>query len=419
MKPRCVLHITRAHDGGLAVVLDQIVRRLNRARYEPIVAFDSPWQSNIRKKLFESDIKTIDLRKCSNEQASYSTKKLKRRNIGRWIESHFGKIACESYLSLRFALEFLLREVPRVKLFLRIIKENNIDLIHTHRDLHYGKSEIIAAQISGVPCITHNHAYPSYTFFDRLFSKFVASFIYISKDIAEQHIAQGEPPGKGIIIHNGVDISKFLQPYDVPLIYQQFNIRPKEIMIGIIGRIDWWKGQDYFIEAIGQVAKTIPNVKGLIIGEIYNDPAGRNYQYMDRLRSLVRSLKLNDKIIFTGFRSDIPRLISSLDVVVHASSKPEPFGLVIIEAMAAGKPIIATAAGGVLDIVDDGVNGILVPCKDANFMAQAILKIISNQEYAKRMGLSARQRIIEKFTVQHQVTAVQQLYDSILDGPQH
>ena len=142
-----------------------------------------------------------------------------------------------------------------VKLFLRIIQKNNIDLIHTHSNLHNGKPEIIAAKLSGITCITHNHGYPSYTFFDRIFSKFVTAFIYISKDIAEQHIAQGEPRGKGKIIHNGVDISKFSQTYDVAVVRQQLNIQPKEILVGIIGRIDWWKGQDYFIEAMGQAVK--------------------------------------------------------------------------------------------------------------------------------------------------------------------
>ena len=110
----------------------------------------------------------------------------------------------------------------------------------------------------------------------------------------------------------------------------------------------------------------------------------------------------------------MPCLVAALDVVVHASSTPEPFGLTVIEGMAAGKPVVATAAGGVLDIIEDGVNGMLVPCKDSKAMARAILQILSDRDKAKKMGLAARRRVTEKFTVQHQVTAVQKLYDSIL-----
>ena len=106
--------------------------------------------------------------------------------------------------------------------------------------------------------------------------------------------------------------------------------------------------------------------------------------------------------------------MAALDVVVHASSQPEPFGLVVIEGMAAGKPVVATAAGGVLDIIQDGVNGLLVPCKDSKAMARAIIKILSDRDKAEQIGNAARQRIFEKFTVQHQVTSVQNLYDSIL-----
>ena len=133
-----------------------------------------------------------------------------------------------------------------------------------------------------------------------------------------------------------------------------------------------------------------------------------------RLRSLVNTLGLEDTVIFAGARSDVPRLISALDVVVHASSTPEPFGLVIIEGMASGKPVVATGAGGVIDIIEDGVNGLLVPCKDSEAMGQAILQIISDPDRAKQMGLAARQRVTEKFTVQHQVKAVEKLYDDIL-----
>ena len=82
--------------------------------------------------------------------------------------------------------------------------------------------------------------------------------------------------------------------------------------------------------------------------------------------------------------------------------------------MAAGKPVVATAAGGVLDIIEDGVNGLLVPCKDSKAMALAIIKILSDRDVAEHIGNAARRRVFEKFTVRHQVTAVQKLYDSIL-----
>jgi glycosyltransferase involved in cell wall biosynthesis len=415
MKPRRVLHISRESDGGLAVVLDQVVRGLNRRLYEPIVAFDTSWPSDIRSKLYDSNIRVIDLKNDKNDQGIVSIKRRReKRDLGGWIQSKFGKKYCDVYLSIKYFIEFVFQDIPKIKVFLRIIRENKIDVIHSHRDLHSAKPEIIASQICGIPCVTHNHGYPRYTYFDRLFTRFVTSSIYISKDIAEKYIAQGESREKGIVINNGVDANRFMQTNTVSSVREEFNINSKEVLIGIIGRIDWWKGQDYFIEAIGKVTKTIPNIKAMIIGGLYNDARGRNRHYIKRLKSLVSTQKLDDKIIFTGFRHDIPRFIASLDLVIHASSEPEPFGLVIIEAMAAGKALIGTAAGGVLDIIEDGVNGVLVPCKDSASMAKAILKIIAEPQWARRMGGAARQCVKERFTVQRQVLAVQKLYDSIL-----
>jgi glycosyltransferase involved in cell wall biosynthesis len=151
----------------------------------------------------------------------------------------------------------------------------------------------------------------------------------------------------------------------------------------------------------------------LIIGAPEITP--QNWAYFQKLQALTQALNLEDKVIFTGFRDDVPRLIAALDVVVLSSSTPEPFGRVVIEGMAAGKPVVATAAGGVLDIIRDGVDGLLVPCKDVKAMAEAIYWLLSNREQTEQMGLLARRRVEEKFTVQHHVAAVGRVYDTIME----
>jgi len=415
VKPRRILYVTRVVEGGLAIVVDHLARGLDRDRYEPVVLFDTAKQSIIRKGLSESDIKTIDLKKCEEERGPTSSPHPENRNISARIEACFGERACEFYFSLKAFRKFLLCQAPRIKLFVQAIRENKIDLIHTHNDLPGGKSEIIAARITGVPCISHNHGYPKMTLFDIFFARFVDTFIFISKDVEQYHIAQGKPHAKAAIIHNGVDLSQFTRYYDAAQVRKEFHCKPDEPLIGLIGRIDWWKGHDYFLEAIARVANQFSGLKAMIIGEIGGKNwSDRNRQYFNKLHSLINSLGLKEKIIFTGLRNDVPRLMAALDVVVHSSSEPEPFGLVVIEGMAAGKPVVATAAGGVLDIIEGGVNGLLVPCKDSKAMAEAILRLISNQKKAEQMGLAARRRVFEKFTVQHQITSVQNLYDSIL-----
>ena len=416
MKPHRILYVTRISKGGVAVVLNQLVRGLYKNLYKPVVLFDTPQSSTIREELANSNIKTIELVECRNVQHGKAPYKMsKNRNIGGFLETYLGKRVRHIYFELKSAWHFFFRVVPRVKLFLRIIRENKIDLVHTHSDLRRGKPEILASRIAGVPCITHRHGYAEYTRFDTLFAGFVDTNIYISNDVAEYHIGQGESGTKGKIIHNGVNLSDYMQSHDVLQIRKEFDCMPDQMLVGLVARLDWWKGHEFFLEAMAEVVQKHHNIKGLIIGGRAELSYDRSIRYLDRLHVMVKSLGLGEKIVFTGNRSDVPRLLAALDVVVHASSTPEPFGLTVIEGMAAGKPVVATAAGGILDIIEDGVNGLLVPCKDSKAMARAILQILSDHDKAEQMGIAARRRVTEKFTVQHQVITVQKLYDSILD----
>jgi glycosyltransferase involved in cell wall biosynthesis len=220
---------------------------------------------------------------------------------------------------------------------------------------------------------------------------------------------------KGTIIHNGIDVRKFTKNFNINEIREEFGIKPDQHVVGIIGRLDWWKGHEYFLEAVAKANQQISNLKGMIIGGLEKKVAkDQNRLYYQKLKTLIKSFNLNDKIIFTGYRDDIPRLMASLDVVVHASSVPEPFGLVVIEGMAVGKPVVATAAGGVLEIIENNVNGVLVPCRDSDAMAREISRLISKPDMAMQMGKAAQKRVVEKFTIQKQVEAVEKVYDSIL-----
>jgi len=251
--------------------------------------------------------------------------------------------------------------------------------------------------------------------FDRIFARYVDFFIYISRAIAEHYLIQGIRLVKGTVIHNAVDLSEFSTDDPAP-VRSDLGFLPQERLVGVVGRLDWWKGHEYFLEALAEVAQRIPNLRGLIVGAPENTP--RNREYYQKLQSLTKSLGLDGKVVFTGFRGDVPRLMSALDVIVLSSSAPEPFGRVVIEGMAAGKPVVATAAGGVLDIIDDGVNGLLVPRQDSKAMAEAILELLSDREKARRIGLAARRRAEKQFTVQRHVVAVQQMYDAVLGAPQ-
>ena len=414
MKTRRILYVTRLVRGGVEVVLEQLAKGLDRNQYEPVVLIDTSIHSDFRERLSNAYIEIIELKKYSENQTIKEPVIRKKKDIGERIEAALGRKVFQVYFSLRTLFDFFLKDLPQVKSYVKAIRENRIDLVHTHHDLRLSKPEVIASKICNVPCVGHRHAYLHYSYFDRVFIRFLKAVVYISKDVANHYYDQGELKTRGAIIHNGVDVKKFSKFDSEQVRKKEFKCKPDEILVGIIGRIDWWKGQEYFIEAIADIAKQKPSIRGIIIGGLKNRHIVHRMQYYNYLKSLIKSLDVQDNIEFLGYRNDVPRLISAMDVVVHASATPEPFGLVVIEAMAAKKPLVATAAGGVLDIVEDGVNGLLVPCQNSKAMAQAISKIISDPNKAKNMGLAAHQHVMSEFTLERQLTAVQTLYDFIL-----
>ena len=416
MKPRNILYVTRISKGGLAIVMDQIVRGIHKNLYTPVILFDTPQSSKIREDITNSGIKTIDMIKCCDLQhpkEKQSGKKSDRFLVS--IKSHFNERNSEFFSEMKSTWRFFYRVAPKAILFLHIIHKNKIDLVHTHSDLRHGQPEILAARIAGIPCITHRHGCSRYSKFDKFFDRFVHTNIYISKYIAQYHISVGESSLKGKIIHNGVDFDKYNKKYDSFKVRREFQCTSDQILIGHIARISWWKGHEIFIEALANVVNKNYNVKGLIIGGVAELNYERSQRYLDSLQNMVKYFGIEGKIIFTGHREDVPRIMAALDIIVNATSTREPFGLTIIEGMASGKPVIATAAGGALDIIEDGVNGILVPTKDSNSLSKEIIKIIIDKNKSKKMGNAAKQRIIKNFTVKHQITALQKLYKSILN----
>jgi glycosyltransferase involved in cell wall biosynthesis len=179
--------------------------------------------------------------------------------------------------------------------------------------------------------------------------------------------------------------------------------------IGLIGRISPWKGQHIFLQAADQVHCRFPKARFVIIGAALFGEDG----YERRVRQLSAQLGLEEVVEFAGFRPDVQRAIAELDLVVHASTTGEPFGQVIIEGMAAGKPVVATNGGGVPEIIEDGQTGILVPMDDAPALAEAICSVLADPEKAKAMGARARQRVMDHFTAKETARRVQAVYEEI------
>jgi glycosyltransferase involved in cell wall biosynthesis len=202
------------------------------------------------------------------------------------------------------------------------------------------------------------------------------------------------------VVHDGFDFS------ELPVCESG---RGQNLVVGLVGRISPWKGQDVFLRAIYQVHRDFPAACFQIIGSaLFGEEA-----YADRIRGLATELGLNQCVEFCGFVRDVQRHIGTLDVVVHASTIPEPFGQVIIEGMAAGKPVIATRGGGATEIVVDGVSGLLVNMNDAEALADAIGKLLRSAELRERLGSAGRQRVEDAFRIESTAAKISQVYSEL------
>ncbi|GEM_PF-161570 len=211
---------------------------------------------------------------------------------------------------------------------------------------------------------------------------------------------------KLVVIPNGVDVNTLnvnRYPMDVK---KSLGISDGDLVVGIIATMDRKeKGHKEFIEAAAIVAEEIPNVKFLLIGDGY---LRKSYE----LRAMSSGYK--DKIMFLGKRSDISELLSIMDVSVNASYS-EGMSNTILESMAAGIPVVATAVDGNLETVANGETGILVPAKDPKAMAQAIINILKDKGFAKKLGESARHQTSDKFSLTLMVKNYSIFYDQLIN----
>jgi glycosyltransferase involved in cell wall biosynthesis len=175
---------------------------------------------------------------------------------------------------------------------------------------------------------------------------------------------------------------------------QSLNISPNTILIGMMGRVHFWKGQDYFVNIAGEIIKQHKNVHFLMVGDTFS---GYEYLY-DNINQLIETHGLQSHITQLPYRSDIANIYGALDVFILPSLLPDPAPLVVTEAMAAGLPVVATRQGGAVEMMENNVSGLLIPINDALTAAAIIEPLLMNETFRKDMGANAKKRMQEKFS---------------------
>jgi len=367
--------------GGAEIALFHVLQHLNKQKFEPVVVLGEPGAlaEKLRGSGIETHIVALDA----------SVNHARKDGLGACSLLKFGAVWKTLGYCLRLA---------------RFIKSRRIDLIHTN-SLKADFIGGVCSWLTGVPVVWHVH--------DRIDADYLPKtvarlFRLLCRIMPNFVVANSIATLKSICLPDG---SKSAVVYEGVLARdaaQEDNHVGR--LVGLVGRLTRWKGQHIFLEAAAQVRRQFPKTKFQIIGSaMFGEES-----YEQEIRSLSRDLALGDCVEFTGFRSDVPRLVDKLDLLVHASTTGEPFGQVITEAMLAAKPVIATRGGGVPEIVQHGTTGLLVPMGDAGAMADAICALLSNPDLARAMGKAGRERALQHFTVERTVPRLEAIFHRVL-----
>lgn len=292
-----------------------------------------------------------------------------------------------------------------------LAKKRKVHIIHTF----FEKSEVmgwLTARLAGIPIwITSRRdlGFKRKIIYDKIFrfssmncNRCIANCDAVKNTIARQ---KGLPGDRIEVIYNGLDLSLYEGSTNHQGLRKELEIKSGIPLVGMIANFNFEiKGHVYFLRAAKKILDEIPNVKFVLVGD---GPLRPGYE------ALTRELNIEKQFYFLGKRADVPSILSDLDISV-LSSTSEGFSNVILESMAAGKPVIATDVGGSREMVINTVTGYLVPPADPSGMATAITALIQNPEKAKAMGFAGRKVVREKFGVEIMIKKYEELYSSLL-----
>lgn len=366
--------------GGGEVALLNLARALSQSRYEPVVLLFS--EGPLVRRLAEAGIE------CHVMPMSGGVIHARKDELGGGTLLRIRDVAS----TLSFA-----RDVTR------FMRRSNVALVHTNSL----KSDLIgglAARTARLPLVWHVRDRIAD---DYLPAKVAKAFRMLCRVMPTRVIAISDAVRQTLgnnprvrVVHDGT-----------PMPAKTASGRNDgRMLVGLVGRISPWKGQDVFLRAASIVRRQLPAARFQIIGSALFGER----EFEQRLHAIVQDQGLADAVEFLGFREDVADLIARLDVLVHASTTGEPFGQVIIEGMAAAKPVIGTRGGAVPEIIVEGETGLLVPMGDADQLAEAICALLADPARARRMGLAGRTRVAEHFTIQNTARGVQAVYDDLL-----
>jgi glycosyltransferase involved in cell wall biosynthesis len=298
----------------------------------------------------------------------------------------------------------------------RYARREKVAIVHgteKPRDAFYG---YVVSRAVGAKCVIHVHV-KAENWISRLTRWAMgrsAAIVAISHFVAGSIEDLGYDARRIHTIHNGLDLRDWdPAKVDGSAVRREFGFSESTPVLAIVARMFFWKGHLELLHALGRVVQRRPDVRLLVVGE--DDPRGApgRESLSSEMRGLIDRLGLQDNVIFTGFRKDVPNIMAACDIFAMPSFE-EPFGMVFLEAMALERPVVALDNGGTPEVVADGSTGLLSPPGDVDGLAANLLRLIDDPVLRETMGKAGRQRALEVFNPSAMARATECLYRQLV-----
>lgn len=318
------------------------------------------------------------------------------------------------YFNPKGIIEYALGMIKYTKKIKKYAKENNIALIHTNTAATL-EGAIVAKRLR-IPHLWSIHEIiVSPKIMYKVTSKLIAkkSDITITdSDAVKRHLeASGYFKKDAIkVIYNGVDANRFSPDVSCDYLYDEWNI-PRDVkIIGMMGRVNSWKGQHDFLKAANLVMEKHPDVYTVFVGAAFEGEEWREKELADE----IAKSPYKDRIINKGYRTDSEGIYKLYDVFVLPSTNPDPLPTVVLENMATGNPIVGYKHGGVCEMVKEGENGLLAEVRNPSDLAQKIEILLNDEKLREDMGKKSRERLLSLFSIESYVENYSKEYDRLL-----
>jgi glycosyltransferase involved in cell wall biosynthesis len=338
------------------------------------------------------------------------------RNLGRfrsWMESRISLPVLRWMVLKVLALLDMCVTLKNGLWLCWFLRRHRIQLIHLNNGFTPPEA-LLAARLTGIPCIVHlRDLHRDRSRASRRAARTVSRVITVSDAVAEGLAGLPISPEKITTVHDPVDIELIERAgAGRERIRQECGIGAEEVAVGIFGRVVRWKGHLEFVQASVAAMRRNPQLRAVIVGD--ESDGGRDY--FERLRATIEESGLAERFVLAGYRENVEEFYAAMDIVVHASISPEPFGMVVPEGMAAGCAVIAADAGGPREVITDGVDGLLVPPGDTPALARAILDLASDPERRLQMGEAGHATVLKRFQIAKNAEGVRAVYRKLLHG---